>query len=99
MSGVERVVSTAIMIWRRDSRGGSGGIPQGSGLGPHQDQNHQAAADGGVDHPEDVAEHVERRHQAELQRVVDHHIDEHDVARVLVEQAGSRDGWFSVESW
>lgn len=51
-----------------------------------------------MDHPEDVAEHVERRHQAELQRVVDHHVDEHDVARVLVEQAGSRDGWFSVES-
>lgn len=51
-----------------------------------------------MDHPEDVAEHVERRDQAELQSVVDHHGDEHDVARVLVELAGSRDGWFLLES-
>lgn len=51
-----------------------------------------------MDHPEDVAEHVERRHQAELQGVVDHHADEHDVARVLVEQAASRDGRFLLES-
>lgn len=52
---------------------------------------HQAAADGGVDLPEDVADHVERRDQAELQGVVDHHADEHDVPRVLVEQARARD--------
>lgn len=53
--------------------------------------NHQAAADGGVDHPEDVAQHVERRDQAELHSVVDHHVDEQDVARVLVEEAGIRE--------
>lgn len=44
-----------------------------------------------MDHPEDVAEHVERRDQAELQSVIHHHVDEHDVARVLVEEAGIRE--------
>lgn len=44
-----------------------------------------------MDHPEDVAQHVERRDQAELQSVVDHHVDEQDVARVLVEEAGIRE--------
>lgn len=50
-----------------------------------------------MDHPEDVAEHVERRDQAELHGIVDHHVDEHDVARVLVEHAGIRGGWFLLE--
>lgn len=43
-----------------------------------------------MDLPEDVADHVKRRHQAELQGVIDHHVDEEDVARVLVEKAGVR---------
>lgn len=57
--------------------------------------DHQAAADGGVDPPQGVVQHVERHHQAELQSVADHHGDEHDVARVLVEQPGIRRWWVS----
>lgn len=48
---------------------------------------YQEAADGGVDLPEDVTDHVERRDQGQLEGVVYHHVDEHDVARVLVEDA------------
>lgn len=53
---------------------------------------HQKAADGGVDLPEDVAGHVQGRHQGQLQGVVHHHADEHDVARVLKEDAAVTDG-------
>lgn len=51
---------------------------------------YQKAAHRGVDLPEDVADHVESCHQAELQSIVDHHVDEHDVAGVLIEETGGQ---------
>lgn len=53
--------------------------------------SYQKAADGGVYLPEDVADHVQSRDEAELQSVVDHHADEHDVPRVLIEEARVKD--------
>lgn len=60
---------------------------------------YQKAADRGVDLPEDVADHVESCNEGELQSIVDHHADEHDVSRVLIEEARVRSDQSSTNDY